>query len=177
MNAERQDSFKCNCHLCIEVAVNNDKVPYPFLRLREDETYSSRSIWMVPPECLLTLPNSNLEYPLNEISTWHVDEIQGVQEFLDPELDSQQFQSVHALMPRLTISSDIDTNTPSLVQRLFGHKTAEMEVITSTFGNGRHRTVFAAFAGVEYIPVQMTDESAYLLMNLIAPKTIHRHTA
>jgi hypothetical protein len=145
------------------------------MRFREHEAYSGRSIWLVPPECLLALPDSNLEYPLNEISTWHVDEVQAIQEFLNPELDSQQLQSVHALMPSLTISSDMDTITPSLIQRLFGHEAAEMEVITSTCGNGRHRAVFAAFAGVEYIPVQMSDESASILTRLLDSVSIRKY--
>lgn len=101
---------------------------------------------------LLCADRDETDYVLKPVAEWHAGKVRGIREFLDPH--NQRVPQ----MPYVTVST---RRAPGLAGLL---RLSREGVVA--FRNGQHRARYLAWAGAEWLPVEVHEREAPLLREL-----------
>ncbi|CAM2144951.1 MULTISPECIES: plasmid fertility inhibition factor family protein [Paraburkholderia] len=101
---------------------------------------------------LLCADRDDTDYVLKPVDDWHVGKVRGIREFLDPENERVP------QMPYVTISK----RRAAGIAGWLG--IAHVGVVA--FRNGQHRARYLAWAGAQWLPVEVHEREAALLREL-----------
>ncbi len=158
---------------CFRIEIDGAGLPYDHIQLSVDTAYSdSRSVYFIHVKKLLDAYQRLSNLHLTPCDRWPIVQYEGLKAFLNPVVTKRTVH--HPYMPRLAAHKSYESTEIGFLGRLFGIKPAVKKDVQIVFGNGRHRTYFAAFHGAEFIPFQVSEESAKALGHIIGMDAVKR---